>query len=348
MDIQARWYQAKKTLLCQLLRPFSWLFQLVSILRKHKIQSLAYHSKLPVIVVGNITVGGTGKTPVVQAICSFLQQQGMNPAIVTRGYGGHAAQYPLLIDDTTQAKSCGDEPYMLKRLFPDVPIVVDPKRVEALKFIESNLAQVDVIISDDGLQHYYFARDIEIIVVDGKRTFGNGLCLPAGPLREPIKRLETADMIIFNGGLSHTLKLTHKKLYQMQLKPISLVNLLTAEKKSISQFKIEFGNSCHAVAGIGNPQRFFKTIQQLGLTVDSHIFPDHYSYTKKDFLFLQNESSIVIMTYKDAVKCQLFAHKSWWYLEIFPMIEDEFFEQLQYKLSLLERGKEGGNHPSRE
>ncbi|WP_151193040.1 tetraacyldisaccharide 4'-kinase [Cysteiniphilum sp. JM-1] len=337
--MQKDWYTAHKTWRAMILTPLSWLFSYIAKKRRVKLQKNAYHSKLPVIVVGNIAVGGTGKTPVVQVLCQYLKKQGYHPGIITRGYGGKATHYPFRIDQTTTASVCGDEPFMLHQLLPDIPIVISPKRVEAIQYIEQKLKTVDIIISDDGLQHYVMHRDVEIAVVDGQRQFGNGLCLPAGPLREPITRLKEVDMMIINGG--GRASVSNKAQYDMQLLPQSLVSLATGQQFAIDQLMKSVGSTCYAVAGIGNPKRFFNTLNNLGFMVEEYPFKDHHSFILDDFKAM-DENTPVIMTYKDAVKCQGFAKDNWYYLAISPQIENEFFEILDEKLSLLERGKKGG------
>ncbi|WP_440615467.1 tetraacyldisaccharide 4'-kinase [Cysteiniphilum sp. 6C5] len=337
--MQKDWYTAHKTWRAMILAPLSWLFSYIAKKRRNKLQKNAYQSKLPLIVVGNIAVGGTGKTPVVQAICQYLKAQGYHPAIITRGFGGKATHYPFMIDQTTPASICGDEPFMLHQLLQDIPIVISPKRVEAIQYIEQKLKTVDIIISDDGLQHYAMHRDIEIAVIDGQRQFGNGLCLPAGPLREPITRLKEVDMMIINGG--GRVSISNQAQYDMQLLPQNLVSVATGQQFAIDQLIKSVGSACCAVAGIGNPQRFFNSLKCLGFTVEAYPFKDHHSFTLEDFKAVGDEKP-VIMTYKDAVKCQGFAKDNWYYLAILPEIEAEFFEELSEKLSLLERGKEGG------
>ncbi|GGG03741.1 tetraacyldisaccharide 4'-kinase [Cysteiniphilum litorale] len=337
--MQKDWYTVHKTWRAMILAPLSWLFSYIAKKRKVKLQKKAYQSKLPLIVVGNIAVGGTGKTPVVQAICQHLKEQGYHPAIITRGYGGKATHYPFMIDERTPASICGDEPFMLHQLLPDTPIVISPKRVEAIQYIEEKLKAVDIIISDDGLQHYAMHRNVEIAVIDGQRQFGNGLCLPAGPLREPITRLEEVDMMVINGG--GRASVSNKAQYDMQLLPQSLVSLATGQQFAIDQLLKSVGSTCYAVAGIGNPKRFFNTLKNLGFMVEEYPFKDHHSFTLDDFKAM-NDNMPMIMTYKDAVKCQGFAKDNWYYLAISPEIEKGFFEILDEKLSLLERGKEGG------
>lgn len=338
--MQNDWYKAHKTWRAILLMPLSWLFLSIANKRKILLHKNAYKSTIPIIIVGNITIGGTGKTPVVQAICNYLQQKGYHPAVITRGFGGKTVHYPFVINENISPNICGDEPFMLNKLLQTVPVVVSPKRSEAVEYIENQLTIVDVVISDDGLQHYAMNRDIEIAVIDGERLFGNGLCLPAGPLREPIARLQTVDMIIVNGLGGGDIHIPNKTQYNMQLLPQWLVNLKTGQRVGINEFIISKGKACYGIAGIGNPKRFFRTIENLGFSVDEHAFKDHHSFTIEDFKAINDKKKTIIMTYKDAVKCQSFSKSNWYYLAILPEIEADFFAVLSEKLSLcLERKK---------
>ncbi len=326
--IERMWYTPKKTALAYLLYPMSKLFFLIAKRRRQQQSSSAYKSKLPVIIVGNITVGGTGKTPVVEAICNHLLKKGFSPAIISRGYGGSAKSYPFVISKSTKPCQCGDEPYMLSKLLPNIPIVISPKRVDSVRYIENQLQDVNVIISDDGLQHYALARDIEIAVVDGKRGFGNQLLLPAGPLREPIQRLKEVDFTIINGGED----ISFENSFNMRLVPSCFVNIASGQTLSISAFQKQYQNDeLVAIAGIGNPKRFFDQLASLGFhQLKVRAFPDHYAYKAQDFNDL--DAKLVVMTYKDAVKCESFATKHFWYLKVEPKIEDGFFAQLLSKI----------------
>ncbi len=305
-----------------ILWPASVVFQFLAKLRCWYQKKYAYRSKLPVIVVGNISVGGTGKTPVVEAVCSYLQKKGYHPAIISRGYGGKSDHYPLEVNNTILINECGDEPYMLKNRLPSIPIVIDPNRTNAIKYIEKELPYIDAIISDDGLQHYRIARDFEIAVIDGKRGLGNGLCLPAGPLREPPQRLNTVNAIIVNGD---AMVVNQYKGFTMQLTATNFVNLKSAAIVDLSYFS---SNKVHAVAGIGNPERFFNTLSAFVSGINKHSFADHYAYMPKDFAF-DDGVTPVIMTQKDAVKCNAFAKDNWWYLNVEPDIDAKFFHLLE-------------------
>jgi tetraacyldisaccharide 4'-kinase len=276
---------------------------------------------VPVIVVGNITVGGTGKTPLIIWLAGFLKESGFKPGIISRGYGGQAESWPQWVTADSDAKNVGDEALLIAKQ-TGCPMAVGPLRVDAANLL---LRQADctVILSDDGLQHYALNRAIEIAVIDGERRFGNGYCLPAGPLREPIERLQSVDFVIVNGEKSE------ENEFSMQLAGDTLVNLVTGEQKSLREF---IGVDCHALAGIGNPERFFKLLEAAGLTCITHGFPDHYPFQRDDIEFSDNKP--VLMTEKDAVKCRAFAGKQHWYLPVKAVPEPVFSEQL---LNLLKR-----------
>ena len=276
---------------------------------------------VPVIVVGNITVGGTGKTPLTIWLADFLQTAGYKPGITSRGYGGQSDVWPQRVTAESNPSEVGDEALLMAKQTA-CPVAVGPLRVEAAKLLIEQ-AQCDIIVSDDGLQHYSMHRDIEIVVIDGDRRFGNGYCLPAGPLREPIDRIRTVDLVIVNGEPREEGELS------MQLLGDELINCLTGETKKLIEFK---GLACHAFAGIGNPQRFFNLLKSAGLLCKGHGFPDHHQYTARDILW--GDDKPVLMTEKDAVKCTGFVNHQHWYLPVKAAPEPLFSEQL---LNLLKR-----------
>jgi tetraacyldisaccharide 4'-kinase len=251
--------------------------------------------------VGNISVGGSGKTPFVIWLAQYLQKQGWHPGIISRGYGGKADHYPCSVQHDSLAAEVGDEPILIHQR-TQCPVVVAPDRVAAGKqLLAENYC--NVIITDDGLQHYRLDRNMEIVIIDAKRGLGNQLCLPAGPLREPLSRLETVDFTIFHGE-SDSQRLT----MQLQLQQaVQLKN--NNHQKSLTEFA---ETPVYAVAGIGNPQRFFDQLQQLGLTIIPHAFADHHAYTEADFQFAK--AYPILMTEKDAVKCLGFATENMWYV----------------------------------
>jgi tetraacyldisaccharide 4'-kinase len=309
------WY--KNRYLGYLFFPLSILFYLLTLVRKRYLISKIPVDVInkPVVVVGNLTVGGTGKTPVVIALVNYLKAQGYKPGVISRGYGGEA-QYPYQLTESSLASESGDEPLLIfKRC--SCPVVVSPLRLEAAQYLIKN-NDVDIIISDDGLQHYALPRQLEVVVIDGQRGLGNGLCLPVGPLREPRSRLNVADFVLVNGKTS---KIFHAKQQSMVLKIESLVPLAP----TISHRGLPSHSRVNAVAAIGNPQRFFTTLEQQGYHLVKQDFQDHYLYTENDLLF---ENGLpVIMTEKDAIKCDKFTLlDQHWYLPVNAILPDDFWQ----------------------
>ncbi len=277
------------------------------------------------IVVGNITVGGTGKTPLVIGMVQFLRANGWNPGIVSRGYGGTASNQPRWVDKNSNPDEVGDEP-VLMAIRTECPIVVGTNRVLAANMILDR-SDCNLIVSDDGLQHYALHRDIEIAVVDGQRRFGNGFCLPVGPLREPLSRLKSVDLVVCNGR-------KRAGEYSMLLWGDAAINLRDPNRKILlNQFR---SMDCHALAGIGNPQRFFEHLRTAGLRCNEHRFPDHYEFGTADLQFA--DSLPVLMTEKDAVKCRPFAQDNYWYVPVDAELDDQFIEKL---INLLRRNMNG-------
>ncbi|WP_336284608.1 tetraacyldisaccharide 4'-kinase [Citrobacter arsenatis] len=293
--------------LWRLLLPLSWLYGLVSggIRLCYKLGlKRAWRAPVPVVVVGNLTAGGNGKTPVVIWLVEQLQQRGIRVGVVSRGYGGKAAAYPLLLTADTTTAEAGDEPVLIAQR-TGVPVAVSPVRSDAVKAI---LAQHDVqiIVTDDGLQHYRLARDIEIVVIDGERRFGNGWWLPAGPMRERAGRLKSVDATIVNGGVAQPGEIP------MRLEPGLAVNLQTGERRDVAQL-----TNIVAMAGIGHPPRFFATLQACGASVQKNIaLADHQSLTYSEVSAFVDAGQTLVMTEKDAVKCRAFADENWWYLPV--------------------------------
>lgn len=320
--LNQQWYR-KKNLLAYCLTPLSWLYEIIIFLRR-----LFYRCGLkkitrfpvPVIVVGNITVGGTGKTPLVAWLCGWLQSQGFKPGIVSRGYGGKAMSWPQEVTSKSDPELVGDEAVLLAQQ-TDCPVVVDPNRVVAVTKLLRNHG-CTIIVSDDGLQHYAMGRDIEIAVIDGIRRFGNGLCLPAGPLREPIQRLKTVDFAVVNGqvdGNEYSMNFTPGNIYNVR-RPQQSLDIALLKNKTV-----------HAVAGIGHPQRFFQQLESIGFTIIRHEFPDHHVYKPADFNF--DDDAIILMTAKDAVKCNSFADDRYWCLPVDVDIDVRFKEKLSCVIS---------------
>ncbi|HFZ0819263.1 TPA: tetraacyldisaccharide 4'-kinase [Enterobacter cloacae] len=290
-----------------LLLPLSWLYGLVSgIIRLLYRLGLkrAWRAPVPVVVVGNLTAGGNGKTPVVIWLVEQLQKRGIRPGVVSRGYGGKAAHYPLLLTPDTTTAEAGDEPVLIYQR-TGAPVAVSPVRSDA---VQALLAEHDVqiIITDDGLQHYALARDKEIVVIDGVRRFGNGWWLPAGPMRERASRLKSVDAVIVNGGAAQPGEIP------MQLQPGMAINLLTGERQAVSRLP-----ALVAMAGIGHPPRFFAMLEQCGARLEKRVpLADHQMLVAEQVDALTTSGQTLIMTEKDAVKCRAFAKENWWYLPV--------------------------------
>ena len=256
----------------------------------------------PVVVVGNLTVGGTGKTPIVAWLAQALTKRGYKIGLIARGYGGSASRKGMLVEADSDPDDVGDEALMLRRM-TNVPVAIGRHRVHAAKLLLESAA-VDLIISDDGLQHWALERDFEICVLDGERGLGNGHCLPAGPLREPKERLSEMDAVLVNGGrFEPTVDYAR---FELELSPVA-TSLGANEPSVLDRFK---GSRVHALAGIGNPERFFSNLEAFGLTIVRHPFPDHHAYSARDLSFA--ESAPVLMTEKDAVKCERLGVKNGW------------------------------------
>jgi tetraacyldisaccharide 4'-kinase len=276
---------------------------------------------VPVIVVGNINVGGTGKTPLVIALVEQLRRQGYHPGVVSRGYGSQAPHYPYTVTEQSQTSESGDEPRLIVKR-TGVPLVIGSDRVAACQQLLSQF-KCDVIVSDDGLQHYRLARDIECVVVDGERGFGNGHCLPVGPLREPVSRLRSVDFIISNGD-SSSLQVGGLTPTIMQLSQSGFRQLSSDD--IISRQQWHSGMTIHAVAGIGNPDRFFTALRAQGFEVIEHRFPDHHQFVANDLEF--GDALPVVMTEKDAIKLPAAVPDHWWSVPVTADIDNAFYSQL--------------------
>lgn len=311
-----------------LLLPLSWLYGLVSgIIRLCYRLGLkkAWRAPVPVVVVGNLTAGGNGKTPVVIWLVEQLTKRGVRVGVVSRGYGGKAEQYPLLLTSQTTTAQAGDEPVLIFQR-TGAPVAVSPNRSEA---VQALLAEhpLQIIITDDGLQHYALARDKEIVVIDGERRFGNGWWLPAGPMRERASRLRSVDAVIVNGGKAQPGEIP------MALKPGQAVNLLTGEQRDITALPCLV-----AMAGIGHPPRFFATLESGGAKLENRIpLADHQTLTLESVEPLATPHQNLIMTEKDAVKCRAFAKANWWYLPVDAQLSGEQPECLLQELIALVR-----------
>jgi tetraacyldisaccharide 4'-kinase len=309
------WYGSTYSLLTYFLLPVAWLFQLGVLIRQKLYRygwKTTYRFPVPIMVVGNITVGGTGKTPCVIWLANFLSAQGYSPGIVSRGVGGKKWRTPQWVYADDSPDAVGDEAILIARN-TRCPMVISVDRVAAVRTL---LAQTscDVVICDDGLQHYRLGRDIEIALLDGTRGLGNRCFLPAGPLRESPQRLKSVDFVVINGNENDLVHFTQensldlKGLFSMQLEPRYCVFADFPHKQ------------VHAVAGIGHPERFFRQLEASGFDISRHAFTDHYLYQAKDIDF--PDLSPIVMTEKDAVKCFAFAPPDCWFVALNTIVSE--------------------------
>jgi tetraacyldisaccharide 4'-kinase len=328
-SLETFWYRIRPAHL--VLIPASVVFAGIAAARRFLYARDILHRErlpVPVVVVGNISVGGTGKTPLVIWLARLLADRGFHPGIITRGYGGAGAVEPITPD--ADPRRAGDEAVLLARR-SGCPVWTGRRRTHAARALLAAHPECDVLISDDGLQHYALHRDLEIAVVDGERRFGNGLLLPAGPLREGMRRLESVDAVVINGG--GVIAKLRARQYLMQLAGERLVNLLDAGRTAGADAFA--GQTLDAVAGIGNPQRFFAHLRQLGLSIRPQPFPDHFAFTADDLAFAADGP--LVMTEKDAVKCRAFARRNHWYLPVEAQVDESLSHHILDALKPLTR-----------
>lgn len=311
-----------------LLVPLSWLFGGLAALRRALYRSGVrprVRLPVPVIVVGNISVGGTGKTPLVVWLAQQLAAHGWHPGIVSRGYGGRA-RAPQAVHAASDAASVGDEPLLLASV-AGCPVWVGRDRPAAGRGLLAAHPEVNVLIADDGLQHYRLARAVEIAVVDGARGFGNGRLLPAGALREPLGRLAEVDAIVVNQpGAAQTDLPGAVPVYVMHIEGERFINLIDPARSACAA---DFaGDQVHAIAGIGHPQRFFDHIAVLGIHAQCHPFPDHHVYRAAELAY----PGAILMTSKDAVKCRGFATENMWVLPVQAALQPGLIERVLTKI----------------
>lgn len=297
-------------------------------LKRFKSQPPQKPTQIKIIVVGNIVVGGTGKTPFIQWLGWLLASKKLRYGIVSRGYGGKTKTWPQLVTATSNPEQVGDEPVLLAKSL-QCPVAVSPNRMDAVELLQNHF-ELDVIISDDGLQHYALPRDIEVVMMDAQRVLGNEYCLPAGPLREPKSRLAKVDFVVWNGA--DLAEIAAETSTIMKLAPYQFCSV--AKPDMVLPPSAFAGESVNAMAGIGNPQRFFETLSDLKVQAKPYPFKDHEAYSEDDFNQFENTKPL-LMTEKDAVKCQPFAQANWWYLEVQPECPRKFAEQLIEKLNSL-------------
>lgn len=313
--LESIWYSRHPLALA--LAPLAWIYRAVATARKAAYSSgllSSYATEVPIIVVGNITVGGTGKTPLVIWLARYLRSIGYTPGVVARGYRGRAKTWPQQVRADSDPAVVGDEPIVIARR-AGCPVAVGPRRGEAVDALLQH-ADCDVIISDDGLQHYALERHFEIVVIDGVRRFGNGRCLPAGPLREPLTRLDHADMIVTNG-------IAGRGEFSMKYQATHVHPVGGGDGIPLASFEHK---DVHAVAGIANAERFFSMLRSKGFRVKQHRFRDHARFRKADFEF--DDNLPVLMTEKDAVKCEHVGASGCWYIPITAELPDVFSRRL--------------------
>jgi tetraacyldisaccharide 4'-kinase len=319
------WYRGHPAL--TLLRPFEALYRRVVVRRRAAYlegRRARYRAPVPVVVVGNITVGGTGKTPLILWLIEHCRSRGLRVGVVSRGYGAKPPSLPWRVRPEQHAEEAGDEPLLIVRR-SGVPLMIDPDRSRAVRTLLAS-EPLDLVLSDDGLQHYALQRDLELVLVDAARGLGNRRCLPAGPLREPLERLEQVDAVLRNGSPSDS-----AEGYALRLQPTRLINLLSRQPQPLDHFPP--GQRLHAVAGIGNPERFFATLAALHWRPIAHAFADHAAYTAEQLHF--SPGLPLVMTEKDAVKCQPFAAADWWYLAVDAVPSPAFVAWLDSRLDEL-------------
>ena len=314
------WYS--RSWIAWLLCPFSLLFWLITTVRRalFRLNLLkSYRASIPVVIVGNLSVGGNGKTPAVIWLVQELTKCGLNVGVISRGYGSKAKNYPLLVTPTSDPIEAGDEPVLIATR-TQAPVCISPNRQQAIECLLQH-TKCDVIISDDGLQNYKLQRDFELVIMDAKRGLGNGFLLPAGPLRELPSRLKNVDIIITNGSENQYSDAV------MTLKPQYAVNLVTKAQRPLNEF-----SQATAIAGIGNPPRFFTMLQQHGIQlIETQAFQDHQSFSPELFAKFDKNRPL-LMTEKDAVKCMTFAEEYWWYVPVTTEIQGEKAQQFIQKI----------------
>jgi tetraacyldisaccharide 4'-kinase len=319
------WYTGHPAL--ALLRPLECLYRRVVNRKRARFlagQGGIYKAPVPVVVVGNITIGGTGKTPLILWMIDHCRARGLRVGVVSRGYGATPPSLPWRVLPQQSAEHAGDEPLLIVNR-TGVPMMIDPDRSQAVRALLAE-EPLDLILSDDGLQHYRLGRDLELVLIDAVRGLGNRRCLPAGPLREPVERLHSVDALLYNGAATD-----REDGYGFQLKPSALVNLLTGERRPVDHFPP--GQQVHAVAGIGNPQRFFNTLEGLHWRPVPHAFADHAVFSPQALSF--TPALPVVMTEKDAVKCASFAAPDWWYLAVEAVPSPAFVSWFDSQLTRL-------------
>ena len=312
----------KKSSWIYLLIPISIFFYFFSSLKKYLYKKgflTTIKIKVPVLIIGNITLGGTGKTPLALNIIENFLKEGLKPALISRGYGGSANNISEVFE-FSNVRAVGDEALLIKSK-SKIPIFIGKDRANVARILLKKYPETSIIISDDGLQHHRLERDYEIIVVDSQRQFGNGLIFPAGPLRECISRLKQVDAVVYKGVNNNS------NFYQMKYITKHFKNLLTNKKAILKDIK---DKKIVAITAIGNPESFFSTLEGYDLKFKKVIFNDHYLFDKNDFIKYADYN--IVMTEKDAIKCKKFATKNFWVLPLEVKVDDRLFRNILKKV----------------
>ncbi len=325
--VEGHWYGRPGLL--SLLSPLESLYNAVAVSRREKQSRTAQKYSVPVVVVGNISVGGTGKTPTIIALIYFLQGKGLRVGVVSRGYG-RVTEGLIVANNLSAATDLGDEPYLIYHN-TECELAVCENRSEAVKALSDD-KRCDVILSDDGLQHYSMFRDREIVVIDGKRGIGNGRLLPVGPLREPSQRIDEVDWVLVNGAdASVSLIATKNQVFNVGIEPVEFIQIVSGDAFPLDYFSDS--RDLIAMAGLGNPRKYFDTLGELSLKFQEKIFKDHHAYDETDFSDMVNK--VILMTEKDAVKCKSFVGDNAFYLKIEMKLPSAFLEDFYFQIHSL-------------
>lgn len=325
--LQQGWRQAGW--LNGLLFPLSVIYGLLMLARRHCYRLGVFRSislAVPVIVVGGMTVGGSGKTPVVLSLVRYFQDKGFRPGVICKGYKGRSSFWPREVNDSTTAALVGDEAQLIYEL-TGIPVVAGPERVRNGIYLIDKFG-CDILLSDDGFQHHALQRDLDIVALDGQDGYGNGWCLPAGPLREFRGQVKRADIVLVNGA-NEKLRFAGPQAGRMSVRISEAYNLSGGARRPLSEFT---GEPVHGVAGVGNPVRFFRQLEQLGIDVIRHPFPDHHPFEESDLDF--GDDGLILMTEKDAIKCRdMTIRNKLWAIPAATEIDPRVFDRIDRLIS---------------